>query len=366
MALIKLKYNTYLIIGAILLGVSCKPKYESTEVQMEDITEAVYASGIIKSNNQYKVYSTVNGIIEEVLVSEGDSVKKGDVLFILKSEATKLNTENAALNKEFTSSNINGEKLEECRNQVEIAYNKMILDSINIGRQKKLWQQEIGSKSELEQKELVYNNSRTTYLTALNQYEDLKKQLKLQADQAKNIWKLNVSQLKEYEIRAAKNGVIYGLYIEAGEWAGLQRELALIGDAHQFILSLQVDERDITKIQKNQKLFVSMDSYKNQIFEALVTKINPAMNEKSRTFELEATFIKRPPVLYPNLTAEANIIISEKQNVLTIPRNYLVADSFVLSEHGEKIKILTGLKDYQKVEVLEGLKPGEIIRKPQP
>lgn len=366
MECIKLKYFSNLMIGLMLLGYSCQPKYESTEVQKEDITEAVYASGVIKSKNQYKVYSTVNGIIEEVLISEGDSVKKGDILFILRSETTKLNAENAELSKEFANANVNGEKLEEFKNQVEIALNKMILDSTNAARQKKLWLQEIGSKSELEQKELAYKNSRTSYSAALNRYEDLKRQLKLQAEQARNIWKQNVSQLQEYHIRAAQNGIIYGLYIEAGEWAGLQRELALIGDAQQFIISLQVDEHDITKIKIGQKLFLSMDSYKNEAFEAIITKINPAMNEKSRTFEIEAEFIRRPPVLYPNLTTEANIIISIKQNTLTIPRNYLVEDSFVLSENTEKIKIRTGLKDYQKVEILEGLQSGDIIRKPKP
>ena len=47
---------------------------------MEKITESVYASGIIKSKNQYQVYAAVSGLIQQILVSEGDVVKKGDML----------------------------------------------------------------------------------------------------------------------------------------------------------------------------------------------------------------------------------------------------------------------------------------------
>ena len=68
-----------------------------------------------------------------------------------------------------------------------------------------------------------------------------------------------------------------------------------------------------------------------------------------------AQFEKAPEQLYPNLTAEANIIIQTKEKTLTIPRNYLVQDSFVLLENKEKRKVVTGLKDYKKVEILEGI-----------
>jgi multidrug efflux pump subunit AcrA (membrane-fusion protein) len=177
---------------------------------------------------------------------------------------------------------------------------------------------------------------------------------------------LNLTQLREYEVRSERNGRVYGIYRKKGEWAGVQQELALLGDAQNFMLELQVDENDITKIKKGQRIFITMDSYKNQVFEAIVLHINPAMNEKTRTFIIESEFIQTPPTLYPNLTAEANIVIQVKEKTLTIPRKYLVGDSFVWVNKSEKKKIQVGLKDYQKVEVLEGLKAGEVIQMPTP
>lgn len=143
-----------------------------------------------------------------------------------------------------------------------------------------------------------------------------------------------------------------------------QSPVAIVGDATGFILELQVDEYDIARVQPGQKVLLSMDSYKGQVFEAEVKKINPLMNPQSKSFTVEAAFIKPPPALYPNLTTEANIVIAVKEKALTIPRNYLLEGDFVLLPGKEKEKITTGLKDYQKVEILSGLTVNDVILKP--
>lgn len=65
-------YSKFLIL--LLLSAfctSCGNKPETTRPVTGTITESVYASGVIKGENQYQVYSTVNGLVEKVLVSEG-------------------------------------------------------------------------------------------------------------------------------------------------------------------------------------------------------------------------------------------------------------------------------------------------------
>ena len=110
---------------------------------------------------------------------------------------------------------------------------------------------------------------------------------------------------------------------------------------------------------------VTMDSYKGKVFEATVDKIYPIMDARSRTFKIEAHFIKSPGQLYPNLTAEANIIIQTKKNVVTIPRSYLIENQYVLVHKDEKRKVTVGLSDYQNAEILSGLQPEETIYKPK-
>ena len=95
---------------------------------MERITESVYASGIIKSKNQYQVFSTVGGLIQQIMVKEGDVVKKGDPLFVIKSETSKLNTENAQLAADFADVRTKTERLDELKSTIETARSKMHSD----------------------------------------------------------------------------------------------------------------------------------------------------------------------------------------------------------------------------------------------
>jgi hypothetical protein len=135
----------------------------------------------------------------------------------------------------------------------------------------------------------------------------------------------------------------------------VQPPLAIVGSANHFKLELQIDEYDIVKIKKGQLILVSLDSYKGEVYEALVEKINPIMNERTKTFVVEALFTKQPATLFPNLTTEANIVISTKKNVLTLPRNVVSDDGFVTKADGEKVQVKTGLKDYKKIEILSGI-----------
>jgi HlyD family secretion protein len=108
-----------------------------------------------------------------------------------------------------------------------------------------------------------------------------------------------------------------------------------------------------------------MDSYKGKTFEAVLTRILPLMNEKTKSFTAEAVFVNSPDLLYPNLTFEANILIRTKENALTVPRNYLSEDSKLYLKSGKTVNVSTGLKDYQKIEITSGLKGDEEIILPK-
>lgn len=88
------------------------------------------------------------------------------------------------------------------------------------------------------------------------------------------------------------------------------------------------------------------------------------MNERSRTFTVEAVFKQSPPVLYPNLTVEANIVLARKERALTIPAAYLVDDRYVLVGQDERREVQLGLRDLQRVEVLSGIDSTTVILHP--
>lgn len=349
-----MKFNISIFFLLIAL-ISCKKKVEKIHPSIENISESVYASGSLKSKNQYQVFANVNGIIQNILVSEGDTVTEGTPLLTISNETSKLNTENAKLAANFSDYNANSAKLNELKINIDLAKSKMLNDSILLSRQKTLWSQQVGSKLDLEQRELTFENSKTLYEATLLRYIDLKKQISFTSQQSKTNLQISRKNENDFTVKSEISGRVYILYKEKGEMINAQTPLAVLGDADDFILELQVDEYDIVKVKKGQNILVTLDSYKGQVFEASVTKVNPIMNERSKTFTVEAVFVKQPLTLYPNLTLEANIIIQIKKNVLTLPRKFVIEDEYVIKENGDKVKIKTGLKDYKKVEIISGI-----------
>jgi HlyD family secretion protein len=343
---------------------SCSDKAEKIKPVEEPITESVYASGIIKSNHQYNVYSTVSGVISTVFVEEGALVKKGEPILQLEHAGEQLFTDNAALTARYAAVQANTEKLVELQVSTNLARVKMQEDQLLMERQKILWSENIGTKNELEQRQLAAKSSAAAYESARLRYTQLQKQLNFQSTQSGINLQIATKAGADYTIKSGMEGRVYKIEKKQGEMVNTLSPVAIIGDAAFFHIELQVDEYDINRISKGQEIVVSMDSYKDQLFTARVSVINPIMNESSKSFTVEAIFVKAPASLFPNLTCEANIVIQQKAKAITIPRPYLLEGDSVLLTKNKKIKVQVGLKNYQKAEILKGLTAEEYIFKP--
>jgi multidrug efflux pump subunit AcrA (membrane-fusion protein) len=343
----------------------CGKKVEKQYPQREDITQSVYASGTIKSKGQYEVYSKVAGIIEAILVKEGDLVKKGQTIIHLANTAQSLNYENAKQNAQFNSTITNKEKIEQTKTELELAKSKMDNEASLLSRQEKLWSQEIGTKNELDQRALNFKNASTLYKAAKLKLDDIERQIHFQNSQTNRSALISAVNMNDFIIKSQVDGKIYTINKQVGELANTQSPIAIIGDAEKFYVELQIDEFDINSVVMGQKVLVSMDSHKGETYEAVLEKIYPIMNERTRTFKADALFVKRPENIYPNLSAEANIVIQVKNKALTIPRSFLIDDTYVLLANKEKRKIAVGLKDYDKVEVLSGISEKDELAKPE-
>lgn len=348
------------ILLLIIVG-GCSSKSESIHPKVQNISSSVYASGTIKSKSQYQAVPLVSGIIQDVFVDDGDYVKKGQLLIKIDNRSQLINEENAALSASYYDLGSNQDKLEDARNGIRLAREKLKTDSLMYVRQLNLFNQNVISKVELEQRELAYQSSQNALSNSIIRYNDLKRQINFSAKQAKNNLALSSKSVSDFEIRSDINGRVYSVLIEKGDLVGPQIPLAVIGSADSFILEMQVDEYDIAKVDLNMRVLVTMDSYKGQVFEARVNKINPLMNERSKTFKVEAVFTKAPKKIFPNTSFEANIVLESKKEVLTIPRTYLLKGDSVLLANGKKVKVKIGLRDFEFVEILAGLRPEDEI-----
>ncbi|MDJ0366518.1 efflux RND transporter periplasmic adaptor subunit [Hymenobacter sp. H14-R3] len=376
MPLIASRYRTILLLvgppGRWLLPMlatlgllaGCRDKAERVRPVWSAISESVYAAGTVKSGRQYQAFASAGGVIQAVLVREGDSVRVGTPLLSITSDVQQLNQENAALAARYGAVAANQSQLEAARQRIALQRRTMQNDLLQRTRQRQLWQQTIGTQLALEQKELAYAGSRTAYESAVLSYQTLQKQLDFAAAQARKNLQIAQKQASDFVLRSKVNGIVYQLYREKGEAVTPQTPLALLGDARHFVLEMQVDESDIVKIRPGQLVLVTLDSYKGQVFTARVSTISPMMNSTSRTFEVAAAFVRQPPVLYPFVSFEANIVLQTKAKALLIPRRLLVNDSTVLKSNGQLARVKTGLRDYQMVEILAGLTPADELTAP--
>jgi multidrug efflux pump subunit AcrA (membrane-fusion protein) len=363
-----MKFLKVLYLSTLLSLVSCTPK-DKGEIQPTkgNITESVYASGVVKSENQYTVYATVSGVLQKIDVTAGQPIVRGQSLFQIESDKAALNTENARLAYQLSNENNRyiQDKIAEMETKVQAAKDKLALDLSIYNRNKNIKQYNVISEVDYERVELAYKNSKSNYEAAVKQLSQLKSQLKNEQSRSNVNLKLNEKSQSDFTVKSAISGELFDVLVKEGTLITPQMPLAIVGERNAFLLELDVDENDMVRVKLGQQLVVTMDSYKGKAFEAIVDKIYPIMDERSRTFKIEAHFTKPPAKLYPNLTAEANIIIQTKKEALTIPKSYLVDDQYVLVNGDEKRKVKVGLSDYQHVEILEGLTAEETIYKPK-
>lgn len=341
-----------LIFGVFSCG---KSEEEVLYPEKKSLTESVYASGLVKAKDQYEAFALASGPIEEIYVKEGDSIKVGEPILKVFSEREKLGRESAQLSQNYATLQSNQSRLRDLELSIALAKSKKQNDSILLVRQKNLWAQGIGSAVDLEQRELNFQNSKTTFESALLRYQDLKREIEFNSKSASKNLAISDVLLGEFQLTSKIDGIVYSILKEKGEMVSPQTPLAVIGSSGEYILEMQVDEYDISKVELDQVVLVKMDSYKEQVFEAKVTRIYPIMNSQSKSFTIEAIFTKAPPKLYPNLTLEANIVTQVKSETLVIPRNYLSLDDQVITEAGDTIPVKVGIKTYQFAEILEGI-----------
>ncbi|WP_158976666.1 efflux RND transporter periplasmic adaptor subunit [Cellulophaga sp. L1A9] len=350
----------------ILFLVSCGSKQEKTLPVVKKLTESVYASVTIEPDSLYEAHAVVNGILERNLIEEGALVSKDTPLMHITNSSSELTAENALLSLQLSTSNYQGNStvLKELNDDIKTAELTLRNDSINFKRQENLWNQNIGSKIEYDTKKLTYQRSVNQLKVLLNKFNRTKKELQTQAKLAQNTYTTSKINTDDYTITSKINGKVYALYKNAGENVTTMEPLASVGSATDFIIELLVDEVDIVKIEKGQKALISLDAYSSTVFEALVSKIYPQKDSRTQTFKVEALFINMPAKLYPGLSGEGNIVISEKNDALIIPKEYVVNGNSVLTEDG-LVPVVIGLQNLNEVEVIKGITAATEIIKPE-
>ncbi|MBV8251878.1 MAG: HlyD family efflux transporter periplasmic adaptor subunit [Chitinophaga sp.] len=345
-----------LVLTLVILGCNNPTVIYPTR---KDIIETVYASGKITSENEYNLYALSNGTIIKKMVKDGDIIHKGQVIYVIRNTAATAKLDAAAKNYDIAQLNLssNSPILNDLKLSLQNAIIKYQNDSVNYHRWKNLWDQGIGSKSNLD-------NTYSTYLESLNQKKSAEQKYNTALNEARVAYSSAGSQLtgakdelKNYFINSLRDGVVFQTLKEEGEAVRANEIVALIGDSSNRVIRLAVDQQDIDKIRVGQEVLLQTDVTGGKIYKASVTRIYPVMNEADQTFRIDAHFTEPVSATFIHNSIEANIIVQTKNNALVLPRSALTDDDSIwirINGKNKKTVVNVGIKTLDYIEILAG------------
>jgi HlyD family secretion protein len=183
--------------------------------------------------------------------------------------------------------------------------------------------------------------------------------------------------LREATIRSPIGGIVLMRDTEVGDAVssilnqGSAATLIMtLGDMSSVYVKGEIDEADVGKIHTNMPVKIKVESFAGEPFKGTVTRIAPMGRERDnvRTFEVRASIANLDGKLRVNMSANAEIVLEEKTNVLLIPEAAVVYDRDgkpavqkrdIASKTGYvKAPVKTGISNGQKTELVEGVNEG--------
>jgi len=190
--------------------------------QRKDIVETVYASGKIISNNEHNIYALGSGTVIKKLVKEGDSITKYQVLYIIKNDAQATRLEAAQTNYNVAQANLSSQSriLNELKLSMQSAQAKLSNDSSTYFHLKNLWNENIGTRNNLDATYTQYTLSQNELQSVQEKYHSTLNDLKLALYAAKSQLADAETDLNNYFIRSESGGTVFQTYKEMGEFMG--------------------------------------------------------------------------------------------------------------------------------------------------
>ena len=348
--------SLFLFLAPTILAAGCRHP-QTAKPEYRDIVDAVFASGNTEAKSTYKITAYADGYLQQALVAEDDSIRKGQLLFRIANDIQRTQVENAAANYEVALSNASdkGPQIQQLESQIAQAQRKKTTDSLNYQRYQRLLPSHAVAQVDYDNARLTYESSAATLVQLQKNLEDLRTNLSLNTENTKAQYRIQQQNNDYYQLISDANGRIENVYKKNGDLIRKGDVIADIGAGLQ-VARLLIAEEDIRRVQLGQQVLVSLNTDKIHVFKAAITKIYPSFNTDDQAFIAEATFDPLPPNLRNGTQLQANILIGEHQRALVIPTNYLLpGDSVILAPDHRHAAVKTGIRTLEWVEITDGL-----------
>jgi HlyD family secretion protein len=354
----------YSSIASLALFYSCGKKTEETKPIRKDVTETVFASGILEAKNTYNLTAQTDGYLVSINFKEGDVVQKGAVLAVIDNKENSYNKESSNELYEIAQKNLqsNAPSLLQAKNNITIAKNKMEQDRIQEQRYKSLLQSNSIARNDYEVMLLNYQTSKANYDNAIETYKKLKQDAQQQVIINKASKQINATGLGKNAIRAVVSGRVYEKMKETGDFVRKGDVIAKLGDASVIYAKVNVDESNIAKVALGQEAAVVLNTNKNKVYKGTVSEILPSFNDVTQSFTCKITFIDALDFNIVNTQLQTNIVVGVQKNALLIPRNYIDFGGKVqVKDKKGKTQVTTNFIGGEWVQILSGIDENTVL-----
>jgi HlyD family secretion protein len=381
-AVVVLGAAAYGVMAALKSGPRIDPS-SLVEVERGDIARSVVATGKIEPRAKVEIKSKASGIVKKIYVDYGDWVKPGQLLIELDKEELQARVREAQANLLAAQAAQQAAEATYKRNEVEAEAPDLPFLKSAMERSRRLHSDGLIAQSLLEDAEKAYQLALNKQMTATRNLSVSRAEIarsKAQAAQTQAALDRAEEDLRNSTISSPMNGLVLSRDVEIGDAVssilvlGSQATLLMtLGDVESVYVLGKVDEADIGKVYFDQPARIVVESFKDKKFEGKVTKISPLGVEKDNvtTFEVRVSIDNPGGELKANMTANAEIILEEKHDVLLIPevaviydreRNTSVAIPDPKAETGRReVTVKAGISNGVKTEVTEGLDQGQKV-----
>jgi len=378
------------VLGGAIFGVKAalKPNNQIdpsklAAVEKGDIARSVVATGKIEPLAKVELMSKASGLVKQVFVHYSDWVKTGQVLVELDKEElqAQVRESRAALMAAQAAEDSAAATYE--KNKVEAEAPDLPFLKANMDRAHQLKSQGLIAQAVLEDAERTYQTALNKQMTALRTINVSRAEIaraKAGVAQAQATLDRADENLRNSTIVSPMDGIVLSRDVEVGDAVssilvlGSQAtKIMTLGDVSDVYVLGKVDEADIGKVYLGQPARIVVESFKDKKFSGKVTKISPLGVEKDNvtTFEVRVSIRNPSGELKANMSANAEIILEEKKNVLLVPESAVVYDRQrntslevpdLANEKGRRqVACKLGISNGVKTELISGLKEGEKV-----
>ncbi len=145
-------------------------------------------------------------------------------------------------------------------------------------------------------------------------------------------------------------GIVTEIPFGLKETIAPQTPIIKIVDLKNLYLESSIEQVAALKISKGMRVVISLDYYRNKIFEGVVKSVLP----REQDFVIQVEIKKLPSNILPGMSADLSIEISKKERAVTVPSNAVSNGYIILNKNGSKIKtkVEMGIADIENVEII--------------